>query len=346
MVSLGLFCLMGFRDRGTAVAEVLRDTVELVRHAEDAGFDAAWFPEHHFSNYSICPSPLMMVSHCAGITTRIKLGPAVVVVPLYHPVRLLAEIGLVAGLCGERFQLGIGSGYQPFEFERYGVALEDSKEKLSEFLALLDRAFGNETFTFDGQFIKVPEAGISTRPKNGAPPIWIAGDSEETHRLAARRGFVPIITGRGQGPAYLAGQRARIDAAFAKEGLAGKQHPLGILRFCCVTESEAETRDYLIAARHQLRLAAALRNRKQAMDGGMLRELPIEGEATIEEMAANLPVGDVETVTARLIADLRASGASHLMLNIPTMGSTMAQARRTIDLIGREIGPVLKRAAS
>ncbi len=343
MVSFGLFCLMGYRDHGASVAKVLGDTVELVRRAEAAGFEAAWFAEHHFSNYCVCPSPLLMVNYCAAATSRIKLGPAVIVVPLYHPIRLLAEIGMTAALCGDRLLLGIGSGYQPFEFERFNVDLGQSKEQLDEFLALMDRAFAEETFAFDGRFTSIPQSSISTRPVT-RPEIWIAGDSEATHRLAARRGFVPIITGRSAGPDYLANQRARIDASFAKEGRGDAPHPLGILRFLCVTESEAETRDYLTTARHQLRLAAALRNRRQMVDGGMLVETPVENEASLDEMAANLAVGDVETVTARLVADIQASRASHLMLNIQTLGSTMTQARRTIELFGREVRPRIERA--
>lgn len=343
MVSFGLFCLMGYSERGTAVADVLTDTVELVRRAEAAGFEAAWFAEHHFSNYCVCPSPLLMVSHCAAATSRIKLGPAVLVVPLYHPIRLLAEIGMIAALCRDRLWLGIGSGYQPFEFERYQADLGQSKERLDEFLALMDLAFTNETFAYQGRFTSIPQASISTRPTQ-LPPIWLAGDSEATHRLAARRGFVPIITGRAQGPDYLAAQRARIDASFAHEGMADRPHPLGILRFLCVTERAEEARDYLINVRHQLRLAAALRNRQQRMDGGMLVAQPVENEASLDEMAANLAVGDVKTVAARLAADIRASAATHVMLNIQTLGSTMAQARRTIDLFGREIRPRIERA--
>ena len=75
MVSFGLFCLMGYRDRRSPVSEVLGNAVQMVQWAEEAGFEAAWFAEHHFSNYCVCPSPLLMVNHCAGRTTRIKLGP-------------------------------------------------------------------------------------------------------------------------------------------------------------------------------------------------------------------------------------------------------------------------------
>ena len=205
-------------------------------------------------------------------------------------------------------------------------------------------AYANETFSFDGDFTALPETNISTRPPGGVPPIWIAGDSESTHKLAARRGFVPIITGRWFGADYLAEQRERIDASYAAEGLGGQSHELGILRFVCVTESDEETRDYLVNARQQMRFAAALRNRQEAMDGGMLIEKPFSGEPPLEEMAASLPVGDAATVAARLTADIRASGASHMMLNIQAAGSTMAQAERTIRAFASEIRPAIDRA--
>ena len=343
MVSFGLFCLMGYRERGSPISDVLGNAVRMTQWAEEAGFEAAWFAEHHFSNYCVCPSPLLMVNHCAGFTKRIKLGPAVIVVPLYHPVRLLAEIGMTQALLGEdRFLLGLGSGYQPYEFERFSADLGQSKAQLDEFLALMDLAYANETFTFDGEFTSLPETSISTRPAGGVPPIWIAGDSESTHRLAARRGFVPIITGRWFGANYLAEQRERIDASYAAEGLGDRRHELGILRFACVTESDEETRNYLVNARQQLRFAAALRNRQEAMEGGMLVERPFSGEPPLEEMAANLPVGDAATVAARLTADIRASGASHMMLNIQAAGSTMVQAERTIRAFASEIRPQIE----
>jgi alkanesulfonate monooxygenase SsuD/methylene tetrahydromethanopterin reductase-like flavin-dependent oxidoreductase (luciferase family) len=342
MVEFSLFSLMGFRARGAAVADVLNDTVSLVRHAEDTGFDAAWFAEHHFSNYCVCPSPLLMVSHCAAVTSRIDLGPAVVVVPLYHPMRLLAEIGMVSGLCEGRLRLGIGSGYQPFEFERFGADLDNSKVELDEFIALMDTAYASETFSFDGAVTSVPETSISTRPPK-LPPIWIAGDSPATHRLAARRGYTPIITGRWSGPDYLAEMRARIDTSYAEEGLANTAHPMGILRFACVTENDTETETYLENTRFQLRLAAGLRNRQEAMDGGLMVEHPVAGEPSLDEMANNLAVGDAETVAARLTADIKASGASHVMLNIQAGNSTVAQARRTMDAFATDIRPMIER---
>ena len=116
-----------------------------------------------------------------------------------------------------------------------------------------------------------------------------------------------------------------------------------MLRFACVTESDAETRDFLANARQQMRFAAALRNRQEAIDRGMLIERPVPGEASLDEMAETLPVGDTTTVAARLLADIRASRATHVMLNVQATGSTMEQAERTIAAFGRDIRPAIER---
>ena len=331
-IEFSLFSLMGYRDRGTNVGSVVSDTVSLVQHAEEVGFDAAWFAEHHFSNYCVSPSPLIMVSHCVGVTSKIRLGPAVLVIPLYQPIRLIEEIGLISELCGERFMLGIGSGYQPFEFDRFDKNLSHSKAEFDEFINLMDSAFENETFSYDGVFTKVPETSISTRPFRKAP-IWIAGDSEETHKLAARQGFTPIITGRWSGPEYLASMRSRIDSSYVAEGFSKGAESLGILRFACVTKDDEETESYLENARYQLRLAMSLRNRSEAMNSGMMVERPVSNEPTLKQIEKNLAIGDVQTVAARLLDDIRASGANHIMLNIQAGSSTLDQAKRTMDAL-------------
>lgn len=68
--------------------------------------------EHHFSNYCVCPSPLVMAAACARITRRIRLATGVLVLPLYHPARLIAEIGMVDAVSGGRLSVGVGSGYR------------------------------------------------------------------------------------------------------------------------------------------------------------------------------------------------------------------------------------------
>lgn len=114
-MEFGVFILAQQRGYHQPSHEVIANSVEQTVVAEQAGFNAAWYAEHHFNNYSLSPSPLMMVAHCAGRTSRIRLGTAVCILPLYHPARLLAEIGMVDTLSKGRLELGIGSGYQEFE---------------------------------------------------------------------------------------------------------------------------------------------------------------------------------------------------------------------------------------
>ena len=114
-MEFGIFILMQQRGYHQTSAEVLNAAVEQTVLADQAGFDAAWYAEHHFSNYGLCPSPLMMVTHMAALTKRIRLGSAVCVLPMYHPMRLLAEAGFADTVSNGRLEFGVGSGYQKFE---------------------------------------------------------------------------------------------------------------------------------------------------------------------------------------------------------------------------------------
>jgi alkanesulfonate monooxygenase SsuD/methylene tetrahydromethanopterin reductase-like flavin-dependent oxidoreductase (luciferase family) len=339
----GYFGLMGYRERGTPSHRVFQEHIEQVKHADQLGFEIAWFAEHHFSNYCICPSPLIMAARCAGETKNIKLAPAVVVAPLYQPARLLAEIGMVDCLTDGRLVLGVGSGYQPYEFERFGQDLATARPMLEEFLDMLELAFAGDTFTYDGEHYQMPDTHISARPVNGMPEIWVAGDNEFGHRLCARRGYTAMFTGRWLGAEYQAEMRARVAASYVAEGRDPETMPLGVQRFMCVTESRAETMDYVDNARHQMRLASALRRRAEVMDGAMMNEIPMQNEISVEDMAENLLVGDCETVAQRLCDEIRASRPSHMMFHFQVGGSSHAQALNTMEKLMNDIKPLVER---
>ena len=82
-------------------------------HADEAGFDSVWLTEHHFSRHGIVSDSLMVLAHLAARTSSVRLGTAVSVLPLHHPVRLAEAAATVDQLSGGRLDLGIGRGYQP-----------------------------------------------------------------------------------------------------------------------------------------------------------------------------------------------------------------------------------------
>src|SRR5260370_20371744 len=127
-MEFGIFNLMGSREADKPTAQVFGEVAEQTRLADELGYTIAWFAEHHFSNYCLCASPLMMVAHCASITKKIRLGTAVVVLPLYNPAPLAAEIATADALSTGRLSLGVGSGNQPSGFHRCAAALKPNLE--------------------------------------------------------------------------------------------------------------------------------------------------------------------------------------------------------------------------
>ena len=125
-MEFGIFNLMGAREADKPTAQVFGEVAEQTRLADELGYTIAWFAEHHFSNYCLCASPLMMITHCAAVTQKIRLGTAVVVLPLYNPARLAAEIATADALSNGRLNLGVRGGFQPYEFERFGFDIKDN----------------------------------------------------------------------------------------------------------------------------------------------------------------------------------------------------------------------------
>src|SRR6516162_5086946 len=236
-MDFGIFNLMGSRRPDKPTAQVFGEVAEQTRLADTLGYTIAWFAEHHFSNYCLCASPLMMVAHCASITTRIRLGTAVVVLPLYNPARLAAEISTADALSNGRLMLGIGAGYQPYEFERFGVDIKANLEMTEEFCAILGLAFAQDFFSYNGKHYQIPQTHIPARPVQKPLPIYVAGHTEAMFRAAARHGYRVLSSSRVGGAALLAEQYQIIRDAYRAEGVPLENAHITVNRFCHITDS-------------------------------------------------------------------------------------------------------------
>jgi alkanesulfonate monooxygenase SsuD/methylene tetrahydromethanopterin reductase-like flavin-dependent oxidoreductase (luciferase family) len=169
-MKFGLFNLMSLRDNPGGVRGVIADTRQTVAMAEQLGFDIAWLAEHHFTNYSVSVSPLMMAAHFAGCTQRIRLGAGVVVLPLYHPMRVVQEIGLLDQMSDGRVVLGVGTGYQCYEFENYNVPLAHKTDVFLEYWNILEQGMTRGHATVDGTHVKAATAVFTVRPQQRPMP--------------------------------------------------------------------------------------------------------------------------------------------------------------------------------
>jgi len=218
-MDFGIFNIMQQRDPAKSAKQVFNEAVEQTIEAERMGFSRFWYAEHHFSNYSLCPSPLMMAAHMAGSTKKIRLGTAVVVAPLYNPARLLAEIGMVDILSNGRLDLGIGMGYQQYEFDRFCSTLDNVREFTGEMLELIHMGLTQQVFEYNGKHIKFPRSSINCRPlQTPTPPMWYAGADPSHLAWIARHGHTLFTTGLLGGVSRMKKTRENFEQIAAKEG--------------------------------------------------------------------------------------------------------------------------------
>ena len=343
-MEFGIFNLMGAREADKPTAQVFGEVAEQTKLADELGYTIAWFAEHHFSNYCLCASPLMMVAHCAANTKKIKLGTAVVVLPLYNPVRLAAEIATADALSNGRLLLGIGAGYQPYEFERFGVDIAKNFEMTNEFSDILDRALTQDFFSYDGKHYKFPETHIAARPVQKPLPIYVAGHTQGMFRVAAKHGYRVLTSGRVGGAKLLADQYADIVAAYAAENVPLSNAHITVNRFACITNNREEGMRFAENARYQSRLASSLRRRAEVMKGTVLVDVPFPNEPSLETIYDDLLIGDVDTVAEKLVGEIRATKPVHVCFSFKVGNTPHKAAMRSMELMIGEVKPKVERA--
>lgn len=180
-----------------------RDTLDQATYAEALGFESAWPVEQHFNaELSILPSPLLMLAALAERTRTLRLGIAIVLLPLSHPIRVAEEIATLDILSNGRVEFGIGRGSIPSHFTGFGVAPEESRERFLEALEVILRAWTTERFSFQGRFFKVDNLSVVPKPvQQPYPPIRVASNSVETFTLMGRLGY-PIFVASQVNPFF------------------------------------------------------------------------------------------------------------------------------------------------
>lgn len=345
-MDIGAFILAQQRGYHQSSAEVVRNTIEQTIACENAGFAEAWYAEHHFNNYSLVPSPLMMVTHCAALTKRIRLGTAVCVLPLYQPQRLLSEIGFADVVSNGRLDLGVGSGYQMFEFERFGIDVANAPEVFAEYLDVIQKGLKQKIFEHDGKHLKVPPTAISIRSEQQPhAPIWLAAGSARSMGRAYRDGNNLFVTALQDGLDTIRKLRAQIEEAAATEGKAVTDARIAFLRCAYASDNAAEIDSYLENARWQRRLSASLQHRRQqSEDGYMVKEIPNPGEQTLEDMRVNLPVGSVNRVIERMIEEIEILKPNQVAIQTQLGDFDQKTMLKQIDLWGETIIPAISKA--
>ena len=182
--------------------------VELVQAGEAAGFESAWtiehtvVPEGYASAYPYSddgkmaggvydldlPDPLMWMAYMAGVTTTIRLGTAILILPQHNPVITAKQVATLDHMSGGRIELGIGVGWMREEFDAIGAPFDDRGARTDEYVAVMRELWTAEKPTFHGEFVNFDNTYCRPQPVQESVPIIIGGDSKVAARRAGRLG--------------------------------------------------------------------------------------------------------------------------------------------------------------
>jgi alkanesulfonate monooxygenase SsuD/methylene tetrahydromethanopterin reductase-like flavin-dependent oxidoreductase (luciferase family) len=159
--------------------------------AEAHGFDTLWAHEHHVGG-TIYPCPLMTLAAVAESTRRIRLGTNMLLLPLYHPLRVAQEAAMLDVLSGGRLILGVSAGYAADEFHAFGVPLGERGRRMREGVALIRAVWTDDAVTREGASFALSDFSLFPRPLQNALPIYIGAVAVPAIRRAAQLadGFV------------------------------------------------------------------------------------------------------------------------------------------------------------
>jgi alkanesulfonate monooxygenase SsuD/methylene tetrahydromethanopterin reductase-like flavin-dependent oxidoreductase (luciferase family) len=206
LVDFGLFYYC--QGRGVPHDQAYAEMLDQIALAETLGFGECWFAEHHFTDYSILPSPNLMIASALQRTRRMRFGNYVNALPFHHPLRLAAEAAMLDNLAQGRFDFGVGKGVRPGEFAKLGITYDydQAAAMTEEAIEILRKVWTQDTVSHTGRFWSFPE--LSLRPRvyqRPHPPLhgpyrprvllcretYVAGTPEEARRegMLALQGF-------------------------------------------------------------------------------------------------------------------------------------------------------------
>jgi alkanesulfonate monooxygenase SsuD/methylene tetrahydromethanopterin reductase-like flavin-dependent oxidoreductase (luciferase family) len=300
---------------------------------EALGFEGIFFSEHHFGR-SYSPSPNLLIAALAQRTKRLRLGVMGVVLPYYHPTRVVEEIGILDHLTGGRLEIGTAIGV-PQELARLNMTMAEARERNDEIVAVLDAALANRVISHRGKYFSFGDVRILPRPlQQPSPPRWTTVVSAESARRAARR-RIKISTGFNSVETI-----KRIFDAYREEAKAAGYDAgpecFALRRRVTVaqTTDEARRRAQAVADRLKSFVAEDERLNTNVPDA----PAPTGGFTLSDE---EFITGTPKDVAQTVIAQCRAVGAGHFLavLNYCAPVDEVAQAH---ELFGREAVPLLR----
>jgi alkanesulfonate monooxygenase SsuD/methylene tetrahydromethanopterin reductase-like flavin-dependent oxidoreductase (luciferase family) len=336
------------RRPGQTEAEAFAQSFAQVDAAERWGLDVVWLAELHFlPERSVASAPLMLATAIAARTRRLKVGIAVQVLPLCHPLRLAEEVATLDHVSQGRLIFGVGRSGFARTYEAYGVPYAESRERFGEVLEILKRAWSDARFSFEGEFYKYRNVALVPKPlQKPHPPLRIAATSPDTFPAIGAMGmpiFVAVRLGTLEqlGPDIKAYREAYRAAGHPGDGEVYLRVPV------YVGDSEASARADPEQSIMQFYRTLALQVQDSATrPGARAIERRAErgqalGAVTYEEaLREKVIIGTPDSVTARLKELIGTIGLDGVLAELNCGGQLPDEkVMRSLKLMCEEVAP-------
>jgi natural product biosynthesis luciferase-like monooxygenase protein len=239
--------------------ELYSHWLEQIDAAEGLGFHSMWTTEHHFRYFGgMLPNPQLLLTAAAQRTQRMRLGSAVTLLPMHHPVRIAEDFAMLDLLSNGRLNFGAGRGMHPLEYLTFNADWKTAQQRLPEALDIVVRGWTGGEFEWNGEHYRYPKINVYPKPmQKPHPPIYVTANRDpESFQMIGQRGYnlmtLPWIATNEL-------QRTRVDTYFEalrKSGHTPESKDIFVMYPAYVGDSDAQARAEVIEHWHRWRLFA------------------------------------------------------------------------------------------
>jgi alkanesulfonate monooxygenase SsuD/methylene tetrahydromethanopterin reductase-like flavin-dependent oxidoreductase (luciferase family) len=335
--------------------EVYDAELALARLAVELGFESLWTVEHHFTEYTMCPDPLQLLTYLAAATPpHVRLGTAVVVLPWHDPLRVAEQVTLLDNLSGGRLLLGIGRGLARVEYEGFRVEMGTSRERFVASAESVLDALETGAMAYDNAFGTQPRRELRPRPQRSfRGRTYAAAVSPESMPIMARLGVGLLIIPQKPWPTVQADFAAY--RSVWSEVNPGTEPPLPLCGAFTVVDADPGRAEELAYTYIGNYYRSVLKHYEFASDPHagvagyefythITRYVGRHGADTAtEDFVRLMPWGTPEQVLEKYAQIRDLVGMTGTMPNFSFGGMPYAQAERSMRLFAAEVLPELRR---
>src|SRR3954451_25364555 len=337
---------------GRTPGEVYEDRLRLLAEADRGGFAVYHLAEHHGAPLGLAPSPAVFLAAAARVTERIRLAPTTFIVPLYDPLRLVQEIGMLDQLSGGGLEIGVEKGSSPHEAAMYGLTPPQTAQRFESTMPAILEAL--ETGIFRRPGADGPGEPVRRHVplrRKPHPPLWYPTSNpasiprlgEEGYNVIFGFGFVspPLPVVREQSRLFFERYRASAERGEVRYGLPGTTPRFGLMRHVLVAPTDEEALALLqpAFADHHTNFTHLWR-----LHGNEARSRPVDVDQLLAE--GRLYAGSPETV-ARQVTEAVTAGEVNSVAGSFAWGSLdVDTSLRSLQLFRDQVVPAVRRAVA